>query len=162
MSTEQSQITHRKLCLLAAEYMKRHGITEWEKPTYVVCELELSNSECPDVFGFGSAHTQLIEVKVSRADFIKDGLKSFRMKPENGIGQLRSYLCPAGLIKRNELPENWGLLYYHEEDAYPIGLVKKPVLQPSHSMQEMNLAASILRREGIKSQIFSYKQYKSK
>jgi hypothetical protein len=37
--------------------------------------------------------------------------------------------------------------------------IKNPELQISDTMQEMNIAASILRREGIGSKIFSYKKY---
>jgi hypothetical protein len=149
------EISHRDLCLLGSRYMKEHGIAKWQKPTYVVCELERSNAECPDVFGFGSAYTQLIEVKVSRADFLSDKNKYWRKNSDKGLGQLRSYLCPDGLIKVSELPEKWGLLYFQDD---VIVCVKEPEIQTSNSMQEMNLAASILRRENIKSQIFNYKK----
>jgi hypothetical protein len=136
--------------------MKQFGIIKWQKPTYVVCELERSNAESPDIFGFGSALTQLIEVKVSRSDFLSDKHKYWREHPEFGLGQLRSYLCPIGLIKIDELPDKWGLLYLDNE---VIIRIKSPEKQISNSEQEMNLAASILRREGIKSQIFNYKKY---
>jgi hypothetical protein len=146
---------HRELCLLGAKYMKLHGLMIFQKPAYVVCELERANAECPDVFGFGSALTQLIEVKVSRADFFADRNKPFRKNPEKGLGQLRSYLCPAGIIGKLEVPDKWGLLYYDEGEIISI---QQPSIQVSDTMQEMNLAASILRREGVASKILSYKK----
>ncbi len=149
-------MTHRNLCILGARYMKKYGIKKWEKPTYVVIELNRSNAESPDVFGFGSSETQLIEVKVSREDFLKDKNKWFRKKSQSGIGELRSYLCPFNLIKVEELPPFWGLLYIDEDKK--IVEIKTPENQISSSQQEMNLVASILRREGIKSKIFDYKK----
>jgi hypothetical protein len=150
-----SSISHRELCLAGAKYIKNHGVTKWQKPTYVVCELERVG-ESPDIFGFGLSCTQLIEVKVSRLDFIADKNKYWRKNPSKGIGQLRAYLCPVGVIKLNELPKDWGLLYY---ERGKILVVREPCVQISNSQQEMNLAASILRREGIKSKVFDYKKY---
>ena len=70
------------------------------------------NGEYPDVIGFGAwGHSVLIEVKVSRSDFLCDKKKSFRKNPEKGMGSQRFYMCPEGLIKKDELPEGWGLIY---------------------------------------------------
>lgn len=151
-------ITHRELCELGAKYMFRNGTIPFNKPKYVVCELERIG-ECPDVFGFGFAYTQLLEVKVSRSDFLSDKKKDWRIKPEIGLGQYRSYLCPENLIKENELPENWGLFYVNDEGK--IRMIKKPEHQVSSSIQEVNLIASIMRREQLKPQVFSYKKYKN-
>jgi len=151
-------MTHRELCKAGASFMKRYGIAKWEKPTYVVCELERCG-ESPDVFGFGGARTQLIEVKTSRADFLADKKKLWRINPEMGLGELRSFLCMEGLILEGELPLNWGLLYCDNKQR--IGLIREPYIQAACSYQEMNLAASVLRREGVKSKIFSYKKYKN-
>lgn len=150
-------MTHRELCELGAKYMYRNGTILFNKPKYVVCELERIG-ECPDVFGFGFAYTQLLEIKVSRSDFLSDKKKEWRINPEIGLGQYRSYLCPENLIKENELPYNWGLFYLNENGK--ISMIKKPERQISCSIAEVNLAASIMRRELIKPQIFSYKKYK--
>jgi len=69
------------------------------------------NGEYPDVIGFGSGSSTLIECKVSRADYFADAKKLFRSKPELGMGDFRYYCCPTGLIKKEELPEGWGLIY---------------------------------------------------
>ena len=75
-------------------------------------ELVSANSEIPDVIGFSSWESMVVEVKVSRTDFLKDKKKKHRSK---GMGKRRYYCCPAGLIKITEIPENWGLLYVSEK-----------------------------------------------
>jgi hypothetical protein len=104
--------------------------------------------ECPGVFGFGGTATLLIEVKVSRSDFLSDKKKSWRVNPAHGLGGMRSYLCPEGLIQIQELPKFCGLLYADKKGK--ITVIKYPESQISDSRQEMRLAASILRRDGIK------------
>ena len=70
------------------------------------------NGEYPDVIGFSSrGHSVLIEVKASRSDFLSDKKKSFRKLPEKGMGDYRFYCCPTGLIKVEDLPDKWGLIY---------------------------------------------------
>ena len=79
------------------------------------------NNELPDVIGFGASDRSIvIECKVSRGDFLKDKYKQFRMVPEMGMGSERYYCCPKDLIKPEELPDNWGLIY-----VYPSGYTKK-------------------------------------
>jgi hypothetical protein len=68
------------------------------------------NGEHPDVIGFNSGGSVLIECKASRADFFADRNKSFRQTPALGMGDIRYYCCPKGLLKKEELPEGWGLL----------------------------------------------------
>lgn len=70
------------------------------------------NSEIPDVLGFSAMTSVLIECKMSRADFFKDQNKKHRQG--KGMGMYRFYCCPIGLIKKEELPEKWGLLYVSE------------------------------------------------
>ncbi|NEH32643.1 hypothetical protein [Rhizobium ruizarguesonis] len=33
-------------------------------------------------------------------------------QPQRGMGHYRSYLCPKGLITPEDVPENWGLIWY--------------------------------------------------
>lgn len=70
-----------------------------------------SNGEYPDVIGFGSGTSTIIECKTSRSDFFADQKKSFRMYPELGMGRYRYYCSLPDLIKASELPNGWGLLY---------------------------------------------------
>lgn len=71
-----------------------------------------SNGEIPDVIGFGRfGNSVVVECKVSRSDFLSDKTKPFRAKPELGMGVYRLYACPWGMLKPEEMPEKWGLLY---------------------------------------------------
>ena len=79
---------------------------------FAVKEIKTVEKEIVDVLGFGAHnHSILIEVKVSRQDFLKDAKKSFRKNPEEGVGKYRFYCCPKDLIKIEDLPNNWGLIY---------------------------------------------------
>lgn len=74
---------------------------------------EFSGGWCPercDALLFCSNNSYLIETKISRSDFLADFKKEHRV---NGglIGNYRYYACPVGLIKPEELPEKWGLIY---------------------------------------------------
>lgn len=147
--------SHEELCLLGARYLKKKGLQPYHKPQYIVTELARVG-ESPDVFGFGNSTTQLIEVKISKADFSSDKKKLWRKKPEKGLAEYRSYLVPSGLVNAKEVPKNWGLLWVGRDGL--ITEIVKPLPQESNHKEELNLIVSILRREGIKSQIFSYRK----
>jgi len=152
-------MNHRDLCIKASKYLRSQGIVRFNKCTYSVCELERLG-ECPDAFGWNSGTTQLIEAKASRSDFLSDKKKHWRINPTHGLGGWRSYICPTGVIKESELPEKWGLLYV--DDKGKVEVIKEPDKQESNHQAEINLISSILRRNDIKPQMFSYKNYKKK
>jgi len=152
------EITHRNLCLKAARYLRKKGIHSFHKAQYSVCELERCG-ESPDAFGWGGSSTQLIEVKISRHDFLNDKKKFWRKNTDHGLGRYRSYLCPTGLINPKELPGRWGLLYIDEKGKIKQIVEAEP--QECNHIEEINLITSILRREGINPKMFSYKNYKN-
>lgn len=80
--------------------------------TELVC---LATSEIPDAIGFQSGQSFLVECKTSRADFLADRKKVFRRNPWMGMGDFRYFICPAGIIKPEELPEKWGLIWVNEK-----------------------------------------------
>lgn len=61
--------------------------------------------------------TYEFEVKISRADFLRDKKKKkwemFKWKPKEKLPNYVSFACPEGLIKINEIPKACGLYYYH-------------------------------------------------
>ena len=64
------------------------------------------SGEMPDAIGWKRAcHSVLVECKVTRSDFLADRAKPFRLKPDQGVGCERFYLIPAGLVRREELPQ---------------------------------------------------------
>lgn len=149
-------MTHTELCFVAAKWLCKNGLARWCKPKYVTVELMCAIPCIPDVFGFGGCNlTQQIEVKLSRSDFLADKLKPHRINRELDVGMLRSYLCPAGIIKPDELPQSWGLLYYHPDSS--IEVIVHPNPQQACSRYEMDIVCSIMRRMDIKPQVFNFK-----
>jgi hypothetical protein len=98
-------VTHAQLVGKAVRWLRtyRCGV--------VLSEQACASGEMPDAIGWkGKCHSVLVECKVTRADFLADRAKPFRVKPERGVGCERFYLVPAGLISSEELPQGWGLL----------------------------------------------------
>lgn len=108
-----SRMTHAECVEAAAGYMQKRA-------DVVLPEFYSWNAELPDVIAFNRDTSTVIECKVSRSDFLADKKKSFRMQPNSGMGDSRYYCCPKGLIRPEELPDRWGLLY-----VYPDGKVRK-------------------------------------
>lgn len=130
--TLPEKMTHAECVEHAAAWLDR-------RCKVVLPEFYSYNKELPDVIGFtrgslvkdgkwwSGEHSLLIEVKVSRSDFLSDKRKSFRAEPHEGMGDFRYYCCPKGLIKKEEIPEGWGLLY-----VYPSGRVMMQVESTIH------------------------------
>ena len=123
--------------------------------TELVC---LATSEIPDAIGFHSGQTTLIECKVSRADFLSDAKQPFRQHGFMGMGVFRYYLCPAGLINPEDLPEKWGLIWVNDKGKTrqivgPKGNVwssQESFMHERNMPAEMGLMASALRRLHIR------------
>jgi hypothetical protein len=138
----ENGLTHSKIIEYSRKVLKRPG-TRW-KCGVTFAELSTANAEIPDVLGFYSGGSSLIEAKASRNDFLTDKNKSFRKNPKEGMGCYRFYACPTGVIKENELPENWGLIYVSEKGRCT--LVVKPNRQERNLYAETAYMYSILRR----------------
>lgn len=81
----------------------------WHPFKYVAIELMTYGKEIPDVWATNGAGTAIVEVKTSRADFLRDAAKHCRQNPIDGIGNFRWYYALQGIIKEEELPADWGL-----------------------------------------------------
>lgn len=99
--------THAELVALAERWL-RNSV----RCSVVLCELHAATGtgEIPDAIGWNSTITVLVECKATRADFLADRRKRFRVEPSAGMGVYRYFLAPPGLIGREELPLGWGLL----------------------------------------------------
>lgn len=125
-------LTHTDCVGFASTYLSK-------RCNVVLPEFFSHNAELPDVIGFRTGGiirdgqwesgiaSVLIEVKVSRSDFLSDRKKSFRIRPEKGMGDFRYYCCPKGLISKEEVPDGWGLLY-----VYPSGQVRQVKSSTTH------------------------------
>lgn len=97
--------THSDLVHIAYRWVLRQGVAVAFK------ELVTIAMETPDVIAFGGPVASIVvEVKVSRADFLADRKKLWRANPSMGMGSHRIYCAPEGMLKLEELPEGWGLL----------------------------------------------------
>lgn len=135
------ELTHKALCELAVRWLKRPASQKGPGCTVAISEtVNWVNGEIPDAIGWRSNGTRfngsvLVEVKVSRSDFLADAKKPHRLKPETAMGAYRYFMCPEGLIQVSELPPRWGLievnsrghikvraghvlLKYHDEDCW--------------------------------------------
>ncbi len=97
---------HDELCVRAGKWLKSIGCG-----AYFDDRLVASTSEQPDAIGWRDGISILVEVKTSRSDFLADKKKWFRKDPSKGMGDWRFFMCPTDLIKVEDLPEGWGLLY---------------------------------------------------
>lgn len=132
-------MTHAELVARAAAWLRTRCCV-------VVTELSTGIVEQPDALGWehnGLSH--LVECKASRTDFRKDAKKWFRRAPETGVGRLRWYMTPPGLLKAEELPPSWGLL---EAYAKSVRQTVLPEKQTYDHYRETSILLSAMRRIG--------------
>ena len=151
------KLTHKKLCDIGARWLKNSSP---RKCPIVFVEMVTMGAEIPDVIGFTAGSSVMIEAKTSRTDFKKDAEKFSRRYPKTGVGNYRLYICKEGLIKSNEIPYKWGLLYVMKGNR--VKVVKSPFKGNMgrgkrfkvNEGQERNIMYSALRR------VFAKEKYK--
>jgi hypothetical protein len=138
-------MTHVQLVEKAVRWLRRY------RCGVVLSEQACVSGEMPDAIGWKRAcHSVLVECKVTRADFLADRAKPFRLKPEQGVGSERFYLTPAGLVGQEELPAGWGLLEVRGrgiEMAHPSA---KDLRTATGLRYEMNLLLASLARVQVR------------
>lgn len=126
---------------------------------YVAVELCTWGSENTDVWGLGNFNDSvIIEVKTSHSDFKADQKKWARSQQAEMLklqaGRFRWYLCPENIIKPEELPEKWGLLYWDGKRIRPI---VPPSVFENTSRADMAILTSILSRENFPQKVYNYR-----
>jgi hypothetical protein len=117
----------------------------------VLSEQACVSGEMPDAIGWKRAsHSVLVECKVTRADFLADRGKSFRLKPGKGVGCERFYLTPPALVKVEELPLGWGLLELRRGRVETVQAAAKNLRTATGFQYEMNLLLASLRRVEVR------------
>jgi hypothetical protein len=139
-------MTHAQLVAMAVKWLRSYGCG------IILSEQACISGEVPDAIGWKRAcRSVLVECKITRADFLADAQKPFRLDPQEGVGCERLYLVPAGLISHNELPACWGLL---EVRGRKLQLAVKPARRDMRSdaglKYEMNLLLASLRRVEVR------------
>ena len=139
-------MTHNRLVDAAVSWLRskyRCGI--------VLSEQSCASGETPDAIGWkGKNRSVVIECKISRADFLADGSKPWRICPEAALGCERFYLAPARLISVNELPSGWGLLEIRGREIQMARKSKKNLRGADGLANEMNLLLASLRRVEVR------------
>ena len=136
-------LTHRGLCDVAVKWLKRTASNGGHGCHVAVSEVQSGwSGEIPDAIGFRATgdHTDgsvVVEVKVSRADYLSDKKKPHRNGQTMGLGNWRYYLCPTDLIKAEELPDNFGLLYVNKRGH--VKPIKTPFLTSNYLTQTETL-----------------------
>ena len=133
-------LTHKQLVDIGARWLYNRGYE------VVIKELMVYDGiECPDVLGFRRHYSFLLEAKTSRSDFKADAKKRFRQLPAKGMGLRRSFVCPTGLIKPEELPDGWGLIYV-SENLRPREIVVPRAFAQYDKNREFQMLVSLTRR----------------
>jgi hypothetical protein len=138
-------MTHSTLIALCSRWLLRH---KFAVTAITECQVKCT-SEVPDVLAFKpTGQSAMFEIKVDRSDFKADAKKSFRKKPDRGLGLYRYYVTPDNLVSPDEVPEGWGLLWFRESDGRCIQkLPSKKFLKRDHHA-ESAILVSALRRVG--------------
>ena len=139
-------MTHAQLVAKAVEWLRRYGCG------IVLSEQACVSGEVPDAIGWkGACRSVVVECKLSRADFLADGAKPFRQKPELGLGCERWYLAPAGLLSAEDLPRYWGLLEARAGKLQvAVKASRRDQRSPAGLLYEMNLLLASLRRVEVR------------
>lgn len=162
MSTTNS--LHYQLCCEGAKYIIQPRAREPFQSQNILSTVELVcfGNELTDVYATDRVSSTIIEVKVSHADFLNDKKKYARSKQaeicKHQIGNYRYYLCPEGIIKPDELPEGWGLLYWNGKKIEKI--VAAPKFWETDHKYDMFVLCSIIARECGTHRIFNYRNSK--
>ncbi|TGT42755.1 hypothetical protein [Mesorhizobium sp. M8A.F.Ca.ET.165.01.1.1] len=138
---------HRDLCRRAVKWLLNMGCG------VAVDEITTTaTSEICDAIGFNSSGFSIVvEVKCSRADFLRDKLKRHRANGK-GMGSYRYFMAPAGIMKPDELPDGWGLVEVAEKvcrivkGGKPTYRWQEPYPFEADTRAERGLLCSLVRR----------------
>ena len=142
-TSEWNDITHQDLVDKAKQFIS--------KICYVtLTEIKVQNQiESPDVIGFQSYKSIVIECKKSYQDFRQDKLKDHRANPAYGMGDTRFFFALSGVIPTSELPINWGLIeWYPEINQNCMKIVRPSGKFHPDKVREHMLLVTVIRRIG--------------
>ncbi|MNC00227.1 hypothetical protein D3C77_147440 [compost metagenome] len=109
------KLTHSRLSEIACSWLKRPMGNKGAACQIAMIEVGgLYGGERADAWGYRwgcNGGSVLVEVKVSRSDFLADAKKPHRNGKVLGMGTYRYYMCPEGIITLDDLPHGWGLLW---------------------------------------------------
>lgn len=107
------KLSHADLCAIAVKWLQRSPSNGGPGCIMAVSEVAGGwSGEIPDAIGFSLSEpgygSTVVEVKVSRPDFLADFKKPHRQV--GGMGNWRYYMAPRGMLRLEEMPAGWGLI----------------------------------------------------
>lgn len=145
---------HKGLC-----YRAERWLLNTCKCNFALRELTTQAVEIPDAIGWRGWQSHMVECKASRPDFLADKKKYYRRKPKYGMGMYRYMMCPKDLIRPDELPDGWGLLYCLPKS---VKVVIKPTAQSEwNHRNEMEMMCSALRRVHVRGDLEKIYNYQT-
>jgi len=115
MAKDANDMTHHELQGIAVSWLRRSYSAKGPGCQISMQEIGgLYGGERADAWGYRwgwGGGSVLVEVKVSRSDFLADAKKPHRSGEVLGMGTFRYYMCPEGMINIEDLPDGWGLLW---------------------------------------------------
>lgn len=154
----QNIFSHAALVTIGANFLLKSYDYKYR------CHLIVTEFKCcteiPDIYGLRVDNSILIEVKTSMQDFKREKDK-YHKQTTKGIGRYRYFLCETDIIKIEDLPQGWGLLYCNYK-------AEITVIKDSEKFKEINDAGekrimlSIIQRfTNYKNQILNFKKIKT-
>lgn len=138
-----SAVTHDSLSELACRWLKRPHSARGPGCHLALIEVGgMFGGERADAWGYRwgfDGGSVLVEVKVSRSDFLADAKKPHRNGEVAGMGRYRYYLCPEGIIQPDDLPERWGLLWVNTRGHIKIKAGHAVLLQDWRNRDQFEL-----------------------
>lgn len=72
----------------------------------------------PDIIGFNHELSTVIDIRTKRSDFLRRRL-ALQEQTDTALGNVRFFLTPMRMVRRDELPEGWLLLEYTGATIFP-------------------------------------------
>jgi hypothetical protein len=132
---------HHELVERAAKWLKSTRKCQFWTTEAVTCWLK----EQPDAIGWHNGASILVECKISVPDFYADKRKESR-KTCFGVGRLRYYLAPKGVLTSRKLPPFWGLL---EMSPKQIRVAVKAREVPGHLVDDKGECYLLIHQAGL-------------
>ena len=139
-------LTHTDLCHLTAQkFCKAVAIYEVR-----------AQKENPDVITWYTSGLSIVfEIKMSRSDFLADAKKLCRnVDASLKCGNFHAYVCYGDFIKKEEIPDDWGLFYYINGKFKEIKPIHNLPTQ-QHQNKNWQIENSILIKQIIGNQFFN-------